>query len=246
MPFTRWFPALALGAVFLQGGMAPSAKAANYSDDPTKPTDVRLDRANRRFTFSGHVAGTGLNTTTCGTAAPPINCRDFVKITVPRFWQVTKINLDYYNAVDDRAFVAIQAGDTYAGDLSTGGTSPLAYNHFGWRGLCATSYGALRPTAPSANYNCTNGTDTDPVSTPISTDLFTNVYIGAPANSPVIGAPLGEGDYTFWIQQVTGDSEYTFTATAEYVPGPLPVLGAAGALGWSRRLRRRIKAQKAQ
>ncbi|MFM9109660.1 MAG: hypothetical protein ACKOPN_03500 [Prochlorococcaceae cyanobacterium] len=213
----------------------PAAKAVNYSDDPTKPTSIKRD-SQGRYVFEGRVAG--VSGAACAANPVPTNCADFVKIAVPKLLQVTKINLDYYNAVDDRAFVSLQAGSTYT---AFSGAGALAYNHFGWRGLCATNYGPLRPATPSANYNCTNGTDTNPVSTPATTDLFKNVYTANPP-SPVIGAPLTEGDYTFWIQQITGDSEYRFTVTTAYVPGPLPVLGAAGAFGWARSLRRRLRA----
>lgn len=237
MKILSYFQASAFAGLALQAGVVLPAKAVNYSNDPMAPTPIQRD-AFGRYVFSGQVAGNGLNTNTCGTAAPPVNCRDFVTINVPRFLEITKINLDYYNSTDDRAFVAVQAGSTYAGDLTVGGIAPLAFNHFGFRGLCATNYGALRPSAASFNYNCTNGTDTDPVSTPASTDLFTNVL--ASSGSPVISSPLATGDYTFWIQQVSGDSEYRFTVSTASVPGPLPLLGASGALGWARRLRRRI------
>jgi hypothetical protein len=36
-------------------------------------------------------------------------------------------------------------------------------------------------------------------------------------------------------------SNFVFTATYETVPGPLPLVGAAAAFAWSRRLRRRLK-----
>jgi hypothetical protein len=214
-----------------------AAAPVDYSDDPNNPTVVSID-AFGKFLFDGHVGGT----TTGGvcTPTPGWSCADYITVAVPEGLAINSINLDFYNSTDDRAFVAVQAGTQYT---ATTGVGALAYNHFGWRGLCATTYGASRlastnnPTPPSATYNCTNGTDTEPRTTPISTNLFTNVLTG----SPKLGAPLTAGSYTFWIQQVSGDSEYTFTVSTINVPAPLPLLGAGAAFGWSRRLRRRLR-----
>ena len=216
-----------------------AAAAVDYSNDPLNPSVVSID-AFGKFLFDGHVGGTG-STASC-TPIAGWSCADYITVTVPEGLAINTINLDFYNSTDDRAFIAVQAGNQWTANQTTGAGS-LAYNHFGWRGLCATTYGASRlastnnPTPPSATYNCTNGTDTDPRTTPISTNLFTNVLTG----SPKLGAPLTAGSYTFWIQQVSGDSEYTFTVSTINVPAPLPLLGAGAAFGWSRRLRRRLR-----
>jgi hypothetical protein len=210
-----------------------AAAPVDYSDDPLNPSVVSID-AFGKFLFDGHVGGTG-STASC-TPISGWSCADYITVTVPEGLAINSINLDFYNSTDDRAFIAVQAGNQWTANQTTG-VGSLAYNHFGWRGLCATTYGALRPSAPSANYNCTNGTDTNPLTTPTSTNLFTNVLTG----SPKLGAPLAAGNYTFWIQQVSGDSEYRFTVSTINVPAPLPLLGAGAAFGWSRRLRRRLR-----
>lgn len=226
--------ASALLALAAGAGIRPAAAApVDYSNDPLAPSQVSID-AFGKYLFDGHVGGTG-NTASC-TPITGWSCADYITISVPEGLAVSSINLDFYNSTDDRAFIAVQAGNQFTANLATG-VGTLAYNHFGWRGLCATTYGALRPTAASANYNCTNGTDTNPQTTPASTNLFSNVLSG----SPKLGSPLPAGDYTFWIQQVSGDSEYRFTVSTINVPAPLPLLGGAAAYGWSRRLRRRLR-----
>ena len=234
----------------------PAATAATYSNNPLEPTPVTADSLGR-YIFEGQVAGTYSNITggptsseQCLTAtnvpSPTLNCADYIKINIPSGFVISRINLDYYNSADDRAFIGFQSGAQFITATGFVGTDLLAYNHFGWRGLCATSYGSLRlastnnPVPPSATYNCTNGANLDPVSTPTTTNLLANVYTANPP-SPIPGT-LGSGDYTFWIQQVSGDSSYQFTVQSAPAPGPLPVIGAAAAFGWSRRLRLRLRA----
>jgi hypothetical protein len=222
----------------------PAATAAptNYSNDKNAPTQVFADSRNR-YTFDGQVAGTGLNTASCAAASPSVNCVDYITINIPSASYISRINLDYYNSTDDRAFIGFQAGNKFTADQATG-AGMLAYNHFGWRGQCSTTYGSLRPTGNSINTlnNCIDSTNTTPVTSPTTTNLLTKVFVSTQLNSPTpTPSQLGSGDYTFWIQQVSGDSRYTITV--ESVPGPLPVVGAAAAFGWSRRLRRRLRGQ---
>jgi len=233
----RAVTATALVALAL-AAQQPAATAAptNYSNNKNAPTQVFADVLGS-YIFDGQVAGSGLNTTTCASSSPPVNCVDYITINVPAGFSISRINLDYYDSTDDRAFIGFQSGNQFTADQATG-AGMLAYNHFGWRGLCATTYGPLRLPAAGAANNCTNGTNTDPVSTPTTTNLLTQVLAG----SPVPGY-LGSGDYTFWIQQVSGDSSYKFTVqSVQQTPAPLPVIGAAAAFGWSRRLRRRLRA----
>jgi len=220
----------------------PAATAATYSNIPTAPTTVTAD-ALGQYIFEGQVAGNYVNTpggssssTKCLNETDPlINCADYIKISIPSGFAISRINLDYYDSTDDRAFIGFQSGNQFTAGFT--GADLLAYNHFGWRGLCATTYGPLRLPAAGAANNCTNGTNTDPVSTPTTTNLLTQVLAG----SPVPGY-LGSGDYTFWIQQISGDSSYKFTVqSVQQTPAPLPVIGAAAAFGWSRRLRRRLR-----
>ena len=242
----RAVAATALAALAL-AAQQPAATAAStdYRNNPLAPTSVSADSLGR-YIFDGQVGkNPAVNSATClaetNVATPPYNCADYITINIPSGFAISKINLDYYDSTDDRAFIAFQSGNQFTAGQT--GAGLLAYNHFGWRGLCATGYGSLRlantnnPTPPSATYNCTNGTNTDPVSTPTTTNLLTQLN----AASPVPGS-LGSGDYTFWIQQISGDSRYTITVQSAPVPAPLPVIGAAAAFGWSRRLRRRLRA----
>jgi hypothetical protein len=219
----------ALGAVATALLLAPPALAVDYSNDPLKPSVVPMNGVGEYF-FSGRVDGT--SAANCPTTG---NCFDYITITVPQNRFITDINLDFYNSTDDRAFIALQAGNQFTATVSgTGLPGSLAFNHFGWRGQCATSYGDLRPPAPYApNNNCILADNSTPNPARL-TDLFDTVL----PTSPILSAPLPAGDYTFWIQQVSGDSEYVFRVST---PGPLPVLGAAAGFGFSRRLRRRVK-----
>ena len=56
--------------------------------------------------------------------------------------------------------------------------------------------------------------------------------------------PLANGFYPIPIYDGGIGSTGYFNANLSYVPGPLPVLGAAAGFGWSRRLRKRIRASK--
>jgi hypothetical protein len=221
---------LATAAVAVLPG-AP-AQAVDYSNDPLNPSLVTPNGLGQ-YIFEGRVDGPGPTASSC---TPAYNCFDYVTITIPSGMQVTEIILDSYNSTDDRAFVAIQAGNQFTATVAANRLpGALAYNHFGWRGLCATTYGALRPIPASANNNCILGDNVTPVTGQL-TDLFDSVLPG----STKLPTSLPPGDYTFWIQQVSGDSEYRFLVTSS-VPGPLPLLGAAAGFGFSRRLRRRVK-----
>jgi len=207
-----------------------AAQATDYSDNPLIPSEIFADSSGN-FTFTVNQAGAS-NACIVGS-----NCKDYVFFNVPTGRTFTGLTMDFYNSTDDRAFVALQAGSQFTAVPASGALpGALAYNHAGWRGLCAASYGVLRPSA-NANNNCIQSDNLTPVPGR-PTNLFTQVLGG----SPTVTAPLPAGAYVLWTQQISGISEYTLTATtaALPVPGPLPVLGALGAFGWSRRLRRRI------
>ena len=238
-PIRALAPCLAGGLLALAVGAGPrSAMAApvDYSDNPLAPSQVSID-AFGKYLFDGHVAGT---TPTPGAACLPTapwSCADYITISVPQGLAISSINLDFYNSTDDRAFIALQAGNQFTATVSSGGLpGSLAYHHFGWRGLCSTTYGGLLPGTVSSSNNCINAANTTPVAGQ-PTDLFASVLSG----SPRLTSPLPAGDYTFWIQQVSGDSEYRFTVSTINVPAPLPLMGGAAAYGWSRRLRRRLR-----
>ncbi|MCX5950487.1 MAG: hypothetical protein NT158_04790 [Cyanobacteria bacterium] len=213
-----------------------AAQAIDYSDNPLIPSEIFAD-ASGNFTFTVNQAGAG-NVCIVGS-----NCKDYVFFNVPTGRTFTGLTMDFYNSIDNRAFIALQAGSQFTA-VQVGGSlvGALAYNHAGWRGLCAASYGALRPTGSElTNANCIQSDGLTPVPGR-PTNLFTQVLTSNTPPSPTVTAPLPAGAYVIWTQQISGISEYTLTATtaALPVPGPLPVLGALGAFGWSRRLRRRI------
>jgi hypothetical protein len=66
------------------------------------------------------------------------------------------------------------------------------------------------------------------------------IYCANPIGScqPGPQGGIGRGAYFTYNQDSAQVSGY---ATAVPVPGPLPILGAGAAFGWSRRLRRRLK-----
>jgi len=233
--------ALAALAVVAQ---QPAATAAvtDYSNNPSAPDSVSADSLGR-YIFDGQVAQPSsgpVNTATClsdtsGSTPASYNCADYITINIPTGFTLSRINLDYYDSADDRAFIGFQSGAQFTANQATG-AGLLAFNHFGWRGLCATSYGT-NPTTPNANYNCFNGLTNVQVSNTGTTNLLTQLNSASP-----IPGTLGSGDYTFWIQQISGNSRYTITVQSTPTPAPLPVIGAAAAFGWSRRLRRRLRA----
>jgi hypothetical protein len=206
-----------------------AAQATDYSDNPLSPTEIFAD-ASGNFAFTVNQSGVG-----GANPCPSNNCKDYVFFNVPTGRVFTGLRMDFYNSTDDRAFVALQAGTQFTA-VPVGATLPgaLAFNHNGWRGLCAVTYGALRPAANAQN-NCIQADNLTPVPGR-PTDLFTKVL----ATSPSVTGSLPPGAYSLWTQQVSGSSEYTFTAVTRQTPGPLPVVGALGAFAWSRRLRRRM------
>lgn len=64
------------------------------------------------------------------------------------------------------------------------------------------------------------------------TESFTPFLVKA--NSPVTVNSAFTGSMDYWVSSVT----------VEAVPGPLPVLGAFAAFGWSRKLRRKLKSSR--
>ena len=103
------------------------------------------------------------------------------------------------------------AGNTYAG---TGGFASIAMQN-AWRGgnvMTGTSTGT-----PAANFSGTG------------TDMAYN--FDPTLSSSVVSKPYIEG----WIAV-----QYEYDVIPSAVPGPLPLMGAAAAFGWSRRLKKRI------
>jgi hypothetical protein len=75
------------------------------------------------------------------------------------------------------------------------------------------------------------------------TFLFNNQFT-ALANVPIQVSTFDNSNLgTLQINQLTVEEQ--FAPSPEHVPGPLPVLGAGAAFGFSRRLRRRISASQA-
>ncbi len=111
-----------------------AVQATDYSDDPLNPSEIFAD-ASGNFTFTVNQAGVGgTNPCTIG------NCKDYVFFNVPTGRTFTGLTMDFYNSTDNRAFVALQAGTQFTAAPVSGALSgALAYNHAGWRGLCAAS-----------------------------------------------------------------------------------------------------------
>jgi len=229
----------ALGAVATSAlTTAPAQAAINYSDNPMAPTlvDMALDGT---YTFDLEQAGGGPPNFVCVSGK---NCIDYVTINVPYGREIDAIKLTSYNSIDDRVFLAIMSGTQFTATPDWGAfTLPgaLAYNHAGWGGLCAQTYGTLRPLTYVANNNCIQTDNATPAPGTI-TDLLAISSIGG---SPAAVGSLPAGSYSIWFQQVSGESSYTVVASTRAlpVPGPLPVLGAAAGFGFSRCLRRRVK-----
>ena len=71
--------------------------------------------------------------------------------------------------------------------------------------------------------------------------ISTSIFAGATLSS--LGFTINSGLLGSWTLNGTGDTIQAFLGPpAAAVPGPLPLLGAGVAFGWSRRLRKRIAA----
>ncbi len=229
----------ALGAVATSAlTTAPAQAAINYSDDPMAPTLVNM-ALDGTYTFDLEQAGVGPPTFACVSGR---NCIDYVTINVPYGREIDAIKLTSYDSTDDRVFLAIMSGTQFTAtpDFATAKLpGALAYNHAGWRGLCAQTYGPKRPQAYVATNNCIQMDNATPVPGTI-VDLLATSSIGG---SPAAVGSLPAGNYSIWFQQVSGESKYTVVASTRAlpVPGPLPLLGAAAGFSFTRRLRRRVK-----
>lgn len=228
----------ALGAVVTSAlTTAPAQAAINYSDDPMAPTLVNM-ALDGTYTFDLEQAGVGFPSFACVSGQ---NCIDYVTINVPSGREIDAIKLSSYDSTDDRVFLAIMNGTQFTATPDWSAfTLPgaLAYNHAGWSGLCAQTYGPKRPSANAAN-NCIQMDNATPVPGTI-VDLLATSSIGG---SPAAVGSLPAGNYSIWFQQVSGESRYTVVASTRAlpVPGPLPLLGAAAGFSFTRCLRRRVK-----
>lgn len=230
--FAKSLP-LALGVSLVFAPLLARA-ATDYSDDPLAPTPVTIG-SDGTFEFEVKQAGAGAPSFACVAGQ---NCKDYVTFTVPAGRVLNGLKLRSYDSTDDRAFVAIQAGSQFtATPVPPALPGALAYNHLGWRGLCAETYGSLRPSPASANNNCIQADNLTPVAG-ANTNLFKAASIGG---APAAVKFLPAGTYSVWMQQVSGVSEYSLVGTTA-VPGPLPLVGTLGALAMGRRLRRQLKA----
>ncbi len=224
--------ALVASALLVTAGAGAAQAAIDYSDDPLAPTPVTIGSDG---TFEIEVKQEGL----AGACVAGKNCKDYVTFSVPAGRVLNGLKLRSYDSSDNRVFAAIQAGVQFTA-VPSGTTLPgaLAYNHAGWRGICAESYGPSRPTGTEISLlnNCIQADNITPV-VGANTNLFKANSIAA---GPLAVGFLPAGDYTVWLQQVSGISEYTFVGTTA-VPGPLPAAGALAGLAMARRLRRQLK-----
>ena len=229
----------ALGAVATSAlTTAPAQAAINYSDDPMAPTLVNM-ALDGTYTFDLEQAGVGFPSFACVSGR---NCIDYVTINVPYGREIDAIKLTSYDSTDDRVFLAIMSGTQFTAtpDFATSKLpGALAYNHAGWRGLCAQTYGTKRPSVSNTANNCIQMDNATPAPGTI-VDLLATSSIGG---SPAAVGSLPAGNYSIWFQQASGESSYTVVASTRAlpVPGPLPLLGAAAGFSFTRRLRRRVK-----
>ena len=224
--------ALVPAFTLLASPMASQASpATGYSHDRLAPT---LLTGSKKVVIKG--------TTTPGTVTSGVSDKaEYVTFTVPSGKVFTSLKLTNYTSIDNLAFVGLMAGNQWTAARVSGVSNAqalpgaLAYSHFGVTGVCAETYGGSGNGLPSTGICATN-----PLS---ANDLFATSLKGA------LTAPLQAGDYTVWIQNTGSElSQYEFAAQFEYAPapGPLPILGAAAGLGFSRRLRQRIRSAKPQ
>lgn len=66
-------------------------------------------------------------------------------------------------------------------------------------------------------------------------DLDNDILVGMANSNGNFTAPLGPGDYTFWIQQTGESTQYVLNFVTIPTPGALAMLGAAGLLMTRRR-----------
>ena len=206
--------------------VAPQPGHAAFSTDKNNPTVLPWSQS---LTISGTVSQPS------GAAVGGVSpFAQYVSFTVPQGWAFNGLNLLSFDSTDTRGFVGLQAGSQWtAVPNTTTGALPgsLAYHHFGTgagaRGsLCAQTY--IQATPLPTGVCATNPT--------ANSNLFTR-SISAP-----IGGPLQAGTYTLWLQQTAATPvTFTFEASFQPVPSPLPLLGAAAGFGFSRRLRQRIR-----
>jgi len=210
---------------------SPMASHAAYSYDRLAPTVLT---GSKKVVIKGAVQNVG---TVTGGISPTA---EYVTFTVPSGKVFTSLKLTNYTSIDNLAFVGLMAGNQWTAARVSGVPNAqalpdaLAYSHFGVAGVCAETYGGSGNGLPSSGICATN-----PLS---ANDLFATSLKGA------LTAPLPAGDYTVWIQNTGSElSQYEFAAQFQtQAPGPLPILGAAAGLGFSRRLRQRIRSAKPQ
>jgi outer membrane protein assembly factor BamB len=147
---------------------------------------------------------------------------------------------------------AVEAGSAYLFDASSGALlqtfnnpSPAAQDQFGQSVAISGEYVLIGNVGDDTGaiaagnaylFDATTGnllqTFNNP--TPSVSDLNFGESVAINSNNVLIGAPLDE----------TGASDagsvYLYSIQVQEVPGPLPLLGAGAAFGWSRKLRRRI------
>lgn len=133
------------------------------------------------------------------------------------------------------------------GGTPTGRTLDLAFNNFSLAGTCAICGIPLITSA-----NAFGQPDLFPG---IARGLYDNDGSGSNVPSISAGTAYGQPPITFSAPGFLGNisfraiagGSYRISLTAERVPvpAPLPILGATAAFGWSRRIRKRIRQNKA-
>jgi hypothetical protein len=144
-----------------------------------------------------------------GSVTGGSDTQDWVTLTVPSGLRLSSLVLASYQSTDAQGFTGVQAGTAFVGSVNNP-ASYLGYAHFGT--------GATNGSLPATNLV---GADL----LPIMGD--TMIATGAQGFTP----PLGEGSYTFLIQQLGANTAYRFDYTVTPVPEPSSVLVVAALAG---------------
>jgi len=197
-------------------GLAPSAYAVNIVYDEAVNGDLSSNNLNPTQLAlsdgSNHVLGS--------TTGNPNLDRDFFSFTIPSGYLLNEIILDNYIGLDDivpnQGFFAVQEGPRIENETVSGNNPPL---------LGATLIG------PGAG-------------TEVGDNLLDNLGAAAPIQGRTfVGFPsgnLGEGTYTFWIQETRGGIQsYDLDFEVTKVPESHSLLGISAALGCGVLLKRK-------